>query len=333
MPSSLRQKLAVDPAPGNGFSGGSKSVMTGGSPAFMGISYPQATLPGSLLICAATMSFFVGSVVQGVSDSKNGAWTQIDVLQTSGNCDARVFAMPNALSLSAGDIGNATTAGTSTSLQDTTKAWTTNQWAGFVVQDLGGNSRTISSNTSNTLTTSSGTSIPSGGYYVIGDLVKVQFSGPDDYNGIAIAEMAGVGSAIAGHHAQTATVGSGTDNISSGNTGSLAIGSYGVWGFSFNDSGGSATKAPSAGTGQTDGGAVWVWDLSQPNARMQFKNVTLASLGPVNSLFSSHGNDEYLTFVVAMPDDTGGGGGGGVSLTELERGERGYNRGVSRGVS
>jgi hypothetical protein len=302
--SALRQKVSIDPAPGNGQSAGSRSVITGGTPAFMGISYPQATQAGSCLICVAQIAFFVGSTVQGVSDAKNGAWTQIDALQTSGNCDTRVFAVPNALSLSAGDYGNATAAGSFTTLVDSSKSWTTNQWAGYIVQDLLGNTRTISSNTSNTLTTSSGTIITTGGYYVIGDMVTVQMSGPDDYNAVTVAEISGVNATIAGHHALTATVGAGTNNVSPGNTASLAAGNYGVWGFSFNDTAASATIAPAVGTGQSDGGAYWVWDIGQPNARMQFKNTTLGSPGTISSLFSANGTDEYLTFMIALADSS-----------------------------
>ena len=303
MPASfVRQIAQYDPAPSN----------IGPVSAHSFACFNQATLPGSLIIGFGTISFFVGTVGNGMTDYNgptsnpvNGAYALKRVMQTSGNVDLRAYKVANALSLPAGSTGLATST-TTTSLSDTSKNWTTNQWAGYTVTDAIDRTNVVASNTATTLTyTAAGTDYGTGAMYAVGGNIIASNTGGggEDYPGTVIIEIANALDYVGDSYAAVIAA-SGTDNINPGNTPTLPAGSYGVLGFALNDNTGTGAQvnAPSAGTGNVSNGTFWTWDIAQNNVRVQFKNQVLGSPGTLTSLFSSNFSAEYMTIAIAISE-------------------------------
>src|SRR5579862_3899727 len=145
MTSSVLQTFVSDTAPANqGDIAGSRFVAVSNT----------ATTAGNVLWGVACIANFANNSVSSMKDNINGSWTQLDLLnsRSAGVNDALSMGhwyFPNAASIPAGDKG-AATGGSTTTLVDTSKSWTVNQWAGAKVMDLnaGGATTTVVSNTS-----------------------------------------------------------------------------------------------------------------------------------------------------------------------------------------
>jgi hypothetical protein len=290
MASSLSQTAFWDPNPSTNGVADSAFVVT----------FANATVTGSTLVSCGTISNFAGTTITAVADSVNGAWTTVDHKTDTGNQDGITSYLQNAGSVGAGSNGLAT-GGSATTLVDTSKSWTTNQWAGKNLFNLSNVTNvTVSSNTATTLTFPSTSASASGNVYAVGDYVKFTTSAFDDYPGGVIAEVAGVVTTggLAGHNAAIATV-SGTNSATSG-TAALGSSPVMVLGFSFNDSTGTSPYEPAAGTGFTSAGTGWQWNLSGPTIRMEYENV--ANPGTKAATFTPSGSDNFVTFMVALLD-------------------------------
>jgi hypothetical protein len=305
MSSSVRQYIAMDPVPSNG-----SGTVSGGVNGFL-ITSPTATLLGSTIIVFAACASGAGSSVTGVTDSNSGTpntgtYTSIDHrnhLSIAGE-DNGTYYLQNAASIPAGDRG-AATGGSTTTLIDSTKAWSTNQWAGKNVYDqTNGTTVSVISNTATTLTFAATTAVAAGHPYAVGGYVRVLMSGFDDYNAAIVIEATGVVTTggLAGHNSGSGALVSGTDNATSG-TAALGANPVLVIGFGINETETCTTWVPATGTGFTSLGTSWQWDTAQVALRTEYKNV--ANPGTMAATFSPSGSDTYDTFMVALTDSGG----------------------------
>jgi hypothetical protein len=221
----------------------------------------------------------------------------------SSNSDNSLFAYITTAIIRRGVVGVATAGSDATHLEDTSKSWVTNEWAGITLLDYNGNTRTVVSNTATELVVSSGTTIVSGDGYVLGGWIRVDTSASAFYEGIVASVFSGVSSIVDTSHAYPTAVAAGTDNISSG---SKALGSapVGIWSVCYDDTNtGTSAPAASSRSGTTDLGTGFTWDTGQTNARFQFRNV--ANPGTLDATFSSISSNNYNTFMVAFLDGAG----------------------------
>lgn len=293
MPSSFRQFATFSP---NAISGG-----IAGSPSRFLCAFSNPTLPGSALIAFNAISNASGNTVTGVSDT-NSAYTPLDIITNAGVVSAGSFYRPNAAVLPAGFVGTAT-GGSATTLTDV-QGWTPNQWVGVTLTNVSqGFTSVVTSNTPTTLTFGVSPVSNPGDLYALGGYVQTIISGADNFPGMVICEIAGVTAApLAGHSALINSISAtGVNNLSSG---AVASGSSPVMavGFCFNDNRATAPYAPLTGTtAPSNLAAMWNWNLSQPNARLQYQNV--ANPGTFASQFSSQSApNEYVAFMVALTD-------------------------------
>jgi len=296
MSSAPRQTAFRDPAPGNTFLGASQHKEY--------IAFPTDTLAGSGIALMCTVANDAGGQhVLTCTDVVGNASSLASLEEqfNAGNTDNKLFAYIATTVIPRGLVSVATTGSDATHLVDSTQSWVTNEWVGKVVLDYLGNTRTVTSNTSTTLTVSSGVAISSGGQYVLGGWIRVDFDAFGDFAGLAASEVSGVTSIIASSHAYP-TVGSGTDNISSG---SKALGSspVGIWSGCYCDTAAAAPGASSR-SGTTNLGTSWVWNQGAASTRFQFRNV--ANPGTLDATFSSTGSNNFNTFMVAFLDATSG---------------------------
>lgn len=290
--SSPRQTVFRDPVPANQFVG------AGTLREF--IAFPLDTLPGSGIALMATCAHDAGlQLITGASDSVSNTVGSILEHQTNtSNTDNALFAYIATTTIPRGVVGIATSGSDATHLADSTQSWVTNEWVGAVVTDYAGNTpRTVTSNTSTILTVSSGTSIASGGAYVLGGYIRVNVSAFADFMALTASEISGVTSIVDTSHAYP-TVGSGTDNISSG-TKALGSSPVGIWSGCYCDTAAAAPNASSL-SNVTNLGTSWIWTQGTPAARFQFRNV--ANPGTLGATFSSLGSNNFNTFMVAFAD-------------------------------
>src|SRR6185312_13839687 len=147
MTSSIRQVFIFDPAPSN--LGG-----IAGTPSNFSATTLTPTLAGSTLVAFACIANQVGNTIASCGHSVNGASSYTDwgtwkqALSTGvGGLDTRVFVKENAPVINAGDNGTSS-GGSTTTLVDSSKSWTTNQWVGAVfINHSNGAESTVTSNT------------------------------------------------------------------------------------------------------------------------------------------------------------------------------------------
>lgn len=305
-----RQQFTSDPAPANqGTIAGNKFVVT----------TPTPTLVGSTLLVHATIANAVGNSITGVTDTINGAYTLADQLAGGASGESTgLWHFQNAAVVGAGDHGKAT-GGSASTCVDTTKTWTTNQWAGAKVINLSSGQPigTVSANTATTLTLSGAGSFSANQLYAVGDWVTLTVSGNDDYNAATVSEVTGVlASSVLGHNAVQNSYTSGTDNILSG-TAALGSGLVLIVGFSSNDFG-ATTGVAAPGTGNTDDGRLWVFD--QPAGIARFQHRIVSAPGTAGSNFSAPTSDHWQTFMI------------GLALTAAGASKFFSNRGMDGGV-
>jgi len=307
MTSSIRQTATFDPTPSN--IGG-----IAGTPSHFPCAFPLATLAGSTIVVLACIANQVGNTVTGVSDSNalGTPYTSVKHLSSGvGGLDTGLYCKQNAASIPAGDYGTST-GGSSTTLVDSSKSWTTNQWVGATfINNSNGATSTVTSNTATTLTFGSTIASSSGQVYTVGGYVDVQVSNFDDYNAIRMQEVTGVSasSLVGSAAAIQSSLAPGTNNIQTG-TDTLGTNPVIIISFGINDNdSGSGTFNPLADTSATDDGTGWLWDLSSPIMRQQHQN--LSNPGTRGAQFSAQTtpNDHYQSFMIALLDSTGGGGG------------------------
>jgi len=132
-------------------------------------------------------------------------------------------------------------------------------------------------------------------------------SGTQDYPGIAITRVTGLHASAfddAGVHQVQTSPGTGTDAITSGNTGTLSSQPRMVLGVSYSYTG---TATPSTGTGYTNIGAIWNFEGAFGLcARLEHKRVT-ATTAVATTFTTTQGSDTHLTMAVTLKESVGGG--------------------------
>jgi hypothetical protein len=289
--SSVRQHATRDPVPGNTFLGASANREY--------ISFRLDTLPGSGIVIMGTCANDAGNQhLTTASDSAgNTVGAFLEHHTNSGNTDNALYAYIATSPIARGLVSIATSGSDATHVNDTSQNWLVNEWAGTQVLDYLGNTRTVSSNTATQLVVSSGTSIASGAQYVLGGYIRVNYTPLADFAGFAASEIYGVSSVIATSYAYP-TVGSGTDNISSG-TKALGSSPIGLWSGCYCDTAATAPGASSR-SNTVDLGTSWIWTQGTPSTRFQYR--TVANPGTLDATFSSTGSANYNTFDVAFLD-------------------------------
>jgi hypothetical protein len=294
---SIRQIAVYDPAPAH--IGG-----VAGGPAYRFMTaFPTATLPGSTIVVFGTLSNFAGNFITGASDPVNGTYTNLDNISGgtgTGLQNVASMYFPNAAAIPAGATGTAT-GGTATSITDSSKSWTPNQWVGATALNLTRNQSTIvTSNTATTLTFASGGTTASGDVYAVGGHVDILLNAFDDFNASVIVEVTGVqASSLAGHHAAIVhTAGAAIDNVSSG---AAPLGSSPVLMLAFgynvtNDS----TFTTNAGSAFTSDGSMWQWDYGAGNQVARLEHLRIQDPGSMDAKVSATGADYYACFYVAL---------------------------------
>lgn len=295
MTSSIVQTVFVDPTP-------THQTPLGGNKSF--ISFPTATTAGNIVAVVATISNFSGNTVTSVVDSVgNTVGAFLKGHTTAANEDIKLFGYIATSSIPRGDRGGVTS-GTTTTLTDSTKTWTVNEWTGktvFIANS--GLTATVTSNTSTQLTFGAiGTAPVANNAYAVGGYVQINWSGFDDFNAMALFEIGGASSIINSSINYQTGVGTGTDNVTSG-TAALGSGNIGLLGLTYNDTQTGGTFVPGAGTGFTSLGTSWIFDTGQANMRSEFKNVS--NPGTLGATFSSVSTNSYVTLMLAVAD-TGG---------------------------
>jgi len=292
MAGAIRQVFTFDPAPSN--LGG-----IAGTPSHFRATTSTPTLPNSTIVVVACIANLSSNTVNGISDSTNPAYTSLDHLtKPSDGLDIGSYYFPNAGAIAAGDGGDAT-GGSTTTCQDTAKAWTTNQWVGATYFNLSnGATSTVTSNTATQLTFGATSATAAGNRYSVGGYVDIQVSNFDDYNAAICVELTGLSaSPLLGHNATQASYTAGTDNAVSG-TAALGSSPGIILGFAIADV--SLSSVPATGTGNTSSSVVWKWDQAQFNARLQYRNAS--NPGTAGSNFSALTSDHYQVFMMAFAD-------------------------------
>lgn len=308
MTASIFQRGTTDTAPlNNGFVGND------GTSAYFPIVFPAATTVGSTIVVFAQVFPNSGTAQVGAClDSTNGGYSQLDLIPNAGPGNSYItsWIFQNAGSIGPGAIGEAT-GGSTTTLIDSTQAWTTNQWAGSTLINLSGSgSYTVISNTATTLTFATGAAIVANDYYVVGTFIKVRLTGTAVAWAYNFGECIEVGNASTtgtiAHSSQTNTPGSaGTDNISSG--AAVCATSGLMLGYCGNVTGNGATPfEPNAGTGFTSVASLFQADNGVPTFRLESKYYASAP-GSQAATWSSNGADTFPAFMVFVPDIGGGG--------------------------
>lgn len=144
--------------------------------------------------------------------------------------------------------------------------------------------------------------------------LRASFSGNSQYTMIAGIEVLGIAatSAVVGNAAQSqADPGTGTDAISTGNTGTLSGQPAAVLGFHVN--GQHFTPTPVVGTGYTNAGVVSLG--ASPGGRVQHKRVTATTAVASTATSSAGASSVFNSTVVVLLE--GGGGGGGFTVNPL----------------
>lgn len=134
---------------------------------------------------------------------------------------------------------------------------------------------------------------------------RATFAASSQYPAIAVVEVKGIvtSSAIAGEALQTqATPGTGTDGVTSGNTGTLTGQPAAVIAGSVDTT---STGTPAVGTGYTNIGTGWDYGGATSSARFEHKLVT--STSAVAGTFTAGSDVEHQTIVVALLETTSGG--------------------------
>lgn len=155
------------------------NISTDGTGSYFPLVFPQATTVGSTIVVFAGKTPLNALLTGACSDPVNGSYgTSIESQPaiSGGNASWRSWVFQNAASVGAGAYGRATATST-TSLTDTSQAWTTNQWVGLTLIDLTTNiNYTITSNTATVLSFAAGTAPTSTGFYTVGPFVRVGVS-------------------------------------------------------------------------------------------------------------------------------------------------------------
>lgn len=149
---------------------------------------------------------------------------------------------------------------------------------------------------------------------------RATFAASSQYPAIAVVEVKGIvtSSAIAGQALQTqATPGTGTDGVSSGNTGTLTGQPAAIIAGTQNTA---TSSTPAVGTGYTSIGTGWDYGGGTPGARFEHKRVTATTA--VAGTFTAGTNSEHQTIAVALLE-TGGGGGAPVAVFSYHYGQQG----------
>lgn len=134
--------------------------------------------------------------------------------------------------------------------------------------------------------------------------VRATFGANVAYPAIAVVEVAGIqtSSAVAGQALQTqATPGTGTDGVTSGNTGTLTGQPAAIIAGTVNTT---SAATPAAGTGYTSIGVGWDYGATS-SARFEHKRVT--STSAVAGTFTAGNDSEHQTIAVALLETAGGG--------------------------
>lgn len=304
MPSAVSPFLFCDTTPQN-----RGNVGTDGSGNYFPVVFPLGTTAGSTIVVFAGKSpVNLSDLTGSCSDPTNGDYgspVESQPLISSGNNSSKAWVLQNAAAIAPGDYGRSTSS-SATTLGDSTKTWTANQWAGKTLIDLATNlTYTILSNTSTVLTFASGTAPTAGDFYVVGEFVRIAVSGAQDNNdyayGAGVEITAAVLSGGVAHSSHLDTAASaGTDNITSG---AVACGSQPgtMIAVSLNAFGASTPFVPLIGTGFTDLGAFYTDDNGQTTLRVESKYFASAP-GTVAATFSAQGNDQFGTLMVFVQD-------------------------------
>ncbi len=138
--------------------------------------------------------------------------------------------------------------------------------------------------------------------------VRCTWSGNIDYPGISVTRVTGLDASAfndAGVHQVQTAPGTGTDALTSTNTGTLSSQPRMVFGVSYSYT---ATATPSTGTGFTNIGAIWNFDGAFGLCtRLEHKRVT-ATTAVAATFTTTQGSDSHLTMVVTLKEGAGGGG-------------------------
>jgi hypothetical protein len=133
--------------------------------------------------------------------------------------------------------------------------------------------------------------------------VTATYGASTSFRGIVIMEIANVSTSALDKNTQQnqATPGTGADGVTSGNTATLTAQPNIVLGFGNNTT---ATAGPPAvGTGFTDQGSGWAWDLGIAVLRAESKTTT--STSAVAATFTTGTNTRHSTFVLVLDDAPG----------------------------
>lgn len=193
------------------------------------VCFPSATTVGSTLLLHCGVYPGTGTHITAVSDPVNGSWgSPLESIAptSSGNGEMFIYAKQNAASVPAGSQGQCTSANTTT-LTDSSKTWSTNQWSGKTLLDLNtGATHTVSSNTATVLTFPSGTAPTSGDFYVVGSFIKITLNTVSSifYNFAQCTEVTGASpSATIVHTSADASSGTGGSNVISSGAASCTV--------------------------------------------------------------------------------------------------------------
>lgn len=121
------------------------------------------------------------------------------------------------------------------------------------------------------------------------------------YSSLVVMEISGLTGTVVGSAAQHQdSPGTGTDGISSGNTGTLSAQPAFVVGVVQNEL---TNGTPAVGTGYSSGGTGWDYGGGTAGGRWEYKSVT--STSAVAATFTAAANNAHYTIVVAFEESGG----------------------------
>jgi hypothetical protein len=252
---------------------------------------------GNYLLAIGGTANFAGTTAVKFTDPVNGDWTTLEHL----NCRSAPGAVTDGLDVIFAYIPSAAGQATVTNFDGTSPGWTTNQWstAGATCTEYGtGAGGTVTSNTGNVLNFSGGQTPTVGNPIVVGGFVKFVNTSPgEDYTAATIVEVTGA-SGLIGHVANQNAFTSGATL----STGTIApwSGAGAAISFGLDDNNDSAGPYnPLAGSGNTDDGVLWKWNISTAILRMQDAAVT--SPGSAYGMnFTTQCADHHMAFLAVL---------------------------------